>query len=366
MDVPIVDLSAQRAEGADEISVWPRQYESASEVGVSEVAAFEAEFADYIGVGHCVAVGNGTGPIEVALRAAGIGAGDEVILPANASIATAEAISGVGATPVLADVDDTYLLINPAAVATEITRRTRAIMAVDMFGQTAPIEALKTIVRKRNVMIIEDASQSLGASSSHGRAGAFGRIAVTSFCPGGNLTIAGGCGAVLTDDTELAEYARSLSSDSTSTGHVHDQVVADARIDAVQAAALRAELRRLHASSDARRAAAKLYNDFLGQVPGVRVPAIRPGNEDVWSHYVIRVQERDRVLSELNAAGIRATVQAPTPIHLNADYADLGHRAGCFPVAEAAAETILSLPVFPQGEQVEVVFAVLCAISRAA
>lgn len=348
MKVPFLDLPAQQAEIVDEVlPVWKQQFESAAFIGGPEVAAFEAEYADYIGVGHCIGVGNGTDAIEIALRAVGITRGDEVILPANTFIATAEAVSRIGAIPVLVDVDDDYLLIDPAAVEPAITPRTRAIVPVHIFGQTAPIEALQPIADKYGLVIIEDAAQSQGASSAAGRAGALGHIAATSFYPGKNLGAAGDGGAVLTDDALLADFARNVSAHGSSVRYVHDRIGFNSRLDAIQATELRAKLRRLDKWNGTRQAAAAYYSDLLAGVPGVRVPAIRPGNEDVWHLYVVRVEDRDRVLAEMGAAGIGVAIHYPTPIHLTAAYAGLGYRRGEFPVAEAAAQQILSLPMFP-------------------
>lgn len=348
MKVPFLDLPAQQAEIADEVlPVWQQQFEAAAFIGGPEVAAFEAEFADYIGVRHCIGVGNGTDAIEVALRAVGILPGDEVILPANTFIATAEAVSRIGAVPVLADVEDDFLLIDPAAVEAAITDRSRAIVPVHLFGQTAPVEALYPIAEKHGLVIVEDAAQSQGAWSSAGRAGALGRIAATSFYPGKNLGAAGDGGAVLTDDRALADFARNVSAHGSTVRYVHDRIGFNSRLDAIQAVVLRAKLRRLDKWNDLRRAAADRYAELLADVPGVRLPAVRPGNSDAWHLYVIRVEERDLVLAQLGEAGVGAAIHYPTPVHLTAAYADLGYRRGEFPIAERAAEQIMSLPMFP-------------------
>ena len=364
MKVPFLDLPAQQAEIADEVlPVWKQQFESAAFVGGPEVAAFEAEYADYIGVGHCVGVGNGTDAIEIALRAVGITRGDEVILPANTFIATAEAVSRIGAVPVLVDVDDDYLMIDPAAVEAAVTPRTRAIVPVHIFGQTAPVEALQPIAKQYDLTIVEDAAQSQGASSSAGRAGALGRIAATSFYPGKNLGAAGDAGAVLTDDADAAAFARNVSAHGSTVRYVHDRIGFNSRLDAIQATELRAKLRRLDKWNGARQAAAATYSELLADVPGVRPPGIRPGNADVWHLYVVRVAERDRILAEMGAAGIGVAIHYPTPVHLTAAYADLGYQRGEFPVAEAAAQQILSLPMFPHltDDQQEATVAALTA-----
>jgi dTDP-4-amino-4,6-dideoxygalactose transaminase len=348
MNVPFLDLAAQQAEIADEVlPVWRAQFSAAAFIGGAEVTAFEQEYAAYIGVEHCVGVANGTDAVELALRAVGVGPGDEVIIPVNTFIATAEAATRIGAVPVFVDVDDEFLLIDPAAVAAAITPRTRAIVPVHLYGQTAPMEELTGIAVRHGLMVVEDAAQSQGATSPSGRAGSLGRVAATSFYPGKNLGAAGDAGAVLTDDPGVAEFVRNVGAHGSSVKYVHDRAGVNSRLDAIQATVLRAKLRRLDAWNAARRAAADRYADLLADLPGVRVPTGRPGNTDVWHLYVVRVAERDRVLAELGRAGIGAAIHYPTPLHLTAAYAGLGYRPGQFPVAEAAADRILSLPMFP-------------------
>jgi len=311
--VPFLDLVSQQAEVADEVlAAWERLLRAAHFVGGPDVAAFEREFAAYIGVEHVVGVANGTDALELAYRALGIQAGDEVILPVNTFIATAEAVTAVGATPVFVDVDDETLLIDPAAAESAITERTRAIVPVHLFGQTAPVEALAPLAARRGIAIVEDAAQSQGAVSAAGRAGALGTIAATSFYPGKNLGAAGDAGAVMTDD-------------------------------------------------------AARYADLLAASPGVRLPGTRSGNRDVWHLYVVRVEERDRVLADLAAAGVGAAIHYPTPLHLTDAYAGLGYRRGQFPVAERAAARILSLPMFPhltRAQQERVASVLTAATSR--
>ncbi|TFC07196.1 DegT/DnrJ/EryC1/StrS family aminotransferase [Cryobacterium adonitolivorans] len=354
MRVPFLNLIAQQAEIADEVlPTWQAQFISAAFVGGAEVAAFEREYAAYIGTRHCVGVANGTDAVELALRAVGVRPGDEVIIPVNTFIATAEAATRLGAIPVFVDVDDEFLLIDPAAVDAAITARTRAIVPVHLYGQTAPMDALIPMANRHGLVIVEDAAQSQGASSTLGRAGSLGRVAATSFYPGKNLGAAGDAGAVLTDDPAVAEFVRNFGAHGSSVKYVHDRAGVNSRLDAVQAAVLRAKLRRLDGWNAARRAAAGRYAEMLADVPEVRLPAIRPGNEDVWHLYVVQVDERDRVLAELGAAGIGAAIHYPTPLHLTAAYAGLGYRPGQFPVAEAAAGRILSLPMFPHLTQAE-------------
>lgn len=355
MKVPFLDLVAQQAEIADEVlPVWQRQLTSAAFIGGPEVEAFEREYADYVGVEHVIGVSNGTDALELAYRAVGIGPGDEVIMPANTFIATAEAASRIGAVPVFVDVDDEYLLIDPDAVEAAVTDRTKAVVPVHLFGQTAPMDLLVPIAERHDLVLIEDAAQAQGATSSVGRAGALSRVAATSFYPGKNLGAAGDAGAVMTNDAKAAAHVRKLATHGSSVKYVHDHAGMNARLDAIQATVLRAKLRRLDAWNDARRAAACRYGGLLADVPGVRVPAQRPGNDDVWHLYVVRVDQRDELMAQLGAAGVGAATHYPTPVPFTDAYAGLGYRRGQFPIAEAAADRILSLPMFPhltEGQQ---------------
>lgn len=345
--VPFLDLSAQSAEIADEVlPVWREQFLSAGFIGGPEVAAFEREFAGYIGVEHVVGVANGTDALELALRAVGVGPGDEVIMPVNTFIATAEAASRLGAAPVFVDCDE-HLLIDPALVEAEITPRTRAIVPVHLYGQTADVAALAAVAEEHGVAIVEDAAQSQGASSRLGRAGALGRVAATSFYPGKNLGAGGDGGAVMTDDEGIADLVRNLASHGSSAKYRHDRVGVNSRLDAVQATVLRAKLRRLDAWNERRREAASRYAELLADAPGVGLPLRRAGNADVWHLFVVQVDGRDRVLAELAEAGVGAAIHYPHPLHLTAAYAGLGYREGSFPVAERAARRVLSLPMFP-------------------
>ncbi|MBG6056115.1 dTDP-4-amino-4,6-dideoxygalactose transaminase [Salinibacterium sp. CAN_S4] len=348
MTVPFLDLAAQSAEIADEVlPAWQRLFDSAGFIGGSEIDAFEREYADFIGVGHVIGVSNGTDALELAYRAVGVGPGDEVMMPANTFIATAEAASRIGAVPVFVDVDDEYLLIDPLAVEAAVTSRTRAIVPVHLFGQTAPVERILPIADRHGIAVVEDAAQSQGASSAAGRAGAMARISATSFYPGKNLGAAGDAGAVMTDDPDAAALVRNLAAHGSSTKYVHDHVGMNARMDAIQAPVLRAKLRRLDRWNAARRAAAGRYSAMLAGVDGVRTPSVRQGNIDAWHLYVVRVGERERVMSELAAAGIGSGIHYPTPVHLTEAYSSLGYARGQFPVAEAAAGSILSLPMHP-------------------
>lgn len=346
--VPLVDLQLQQAEIADEIReeieyvLW-----SAAFIGGPAVARFENAYAQFTGTGHCVGVANGTDALELALRACGVRAGGEVILPANSFVATAEAVARIGAAPVFVDVDPVHLLINPADVAEAVTGNTQAIVPVHLFGQLAPMPEIMQLALAAGVTVIEDAAQSQGAQL-HGRvSGSFGAAAATSFYPGKNLGAAGDAGAVTTDDPGVASMVRVLGAHGSSAKYVHDVVGMNSRLDTLQAVVLNAKLARLPRWNQMRQDAAARYTDMLAAVPGVVTPVGRDGYEDAWHLYVVQLENRDGVLAQLNAAGIGAGIHYPTPIHLTKAFSYLGKGAGDFPVAEAAASRILSLPIFP-------------------
>ena len=351
MSIPLVDLGAQQREIDAEVGPALRAvFESTAFVGGPQVAAFEAEYARYLGVSGCVGVANGTDALELALRAVGVGPGDEVVLPANTFIATAEAVLRAGATPVLVDVDPAHLLLDPASAAAAVTDRTAAIVPVHLFGQTAPVESLTPLAAAVGAVIVEDAAQAQGARRHGASAGALGAVAATSFYPGKNLGAAGDAGAVTTNDPDIAQRVRLLGAHGSAVKYRHDAVGFNSRLDTIQAVVLSAKLRRLERWNEQRRAAAQRYGELLADVDHVTTPTTAPGNLDVWHLYVVRVPERDRVLAALHAAGIGAGVHYPVPLHLTGALAPLGHGRGDFPVAEAAAGEILSLPLHPHLE----------------
>ncbi|SOD70309.1 dTDP-4-amino-4,6-dideoxygalactose transaminase [Jatrophihabitans sp. GAS493] len=348
MTIPLVDLAAQQAEVNDEIRLGLDEvFARTAFVGGPAVGRFETAYAEFCEVQHCIGVANGTDAVELALRAAGVSRGGEVILPANTFIATAEAVSRIGAEPVLVDIDPTYQLINPEAVAAAVTAKTQAIVPVHLFGQMAPVEKLVAIAEAAGVPIVEDAAQSQGATRFGRPSGSLGLLAGTSFYPGKNLGAAGDAGAVTTNDPALARQVRLLGAHGSERKYVHEVIGMNSRLDTVQAVVLEAKLRRLAGWNERRRAAAARYGELLADVEGVQTPATAEGNVDVWHLYVVRVAERDRVLSELNAAGIGAGIHYPTPLHLTEAYAGLEQKVGAFPESEKAADEILSLPLFP-------------------
>jgi dTDP-4-amino-4,6-dideoxygalactose transaminase len=366
MSIPLVDLAAQHAEVAAEVEAGLADvFATTAFIGGKPVGEFELAYADFTQVAHCVGVANGTDALELALRGVGVQAGGEVILPANTFIATAEAVSRIGAIPVLVDVDPEYLLIDPNQVAAAIKKRTQAVVPVHLFGQVAPVEKIVEIAAPLGIPVVEDAAQSQGATRFGRYAGGLADAAGTSFYPGKNLGAAGDAGAVTTQRADAAERVRLIASHGSSRKYVHDVVGLNSRLDTIQAVVLKAKLARLPEWNDRRRTAAARYDELLAGVPGVRTPPAAPGNVDVWHLYVVRVPNRDAVLHALHEAGIGAGIHYPYPLHLTRAYAGLGYEFGDFPVSERAASEILSLPLFPhliERQQVDVVEALSLAV----
>jgi dTDP-4-amino-4,6-dideoxygalactose transaminase len=350
--IPLVDLQAAHAEVAAEVRAgFDRVLARTAFIGGDEVRDFEREYAEFAGVAHCVGVANGTDALELALRASGVAAGDEVVIPANTFIATAGAVARTGARPVLVDcLPDSYLMDHEAASAA-VGPATRAVVPVHLYGQCAEVAELAAALPPR-VAVVEDAAQCQGASRD-GRSPGSGGIAATSFYPGKNLGAYGDAGAVLTDDEERAGVVRALANHGGVAKYRHDIAGFNSRLDGLQAVVLRAKLARLAEGNRARRAAAERYDALLAELvaAGRVVPPVTvPGNEHVWHLYVLRVvgADRDDVVGKLNAEGIGAGVHYPAPVHLTPAFAHLGHRRGDFPHAEEAADRILSLPLYPQ------------------
>lgn len=350
--IPLVDLKAAHAEVADEVRAgFDRVLANTAFIGGDEVREFEREYADFAGVAHCVGVANGTDALELALRASGVGVGDEVVLPANTFIATAGAVARIGARPVLVDCLPDSLLIDPSAAAKAVGPDTRAVVPVHLYGQSAAVEQLLAELPAQ-VKVVEDGAQSQGATR-FGRTAGSGGIAATSFYPGKNLGAYGDAGAVLTDDAELADLVRALANHGGVAKYRHDVAGFNSRLDGLQAVVLRAKLARLADGNEARRTAAARYHALLADLAAagrVVLPVTAEGNVPVWHLYVVRITgaDRDEVVAALNAAGIGAGVHYPAPVHLTQAFAHLGHRRGDFPHAEDAADRMLSLPLYPQ------------------
>jgi dTDP-4-amino-4,6-dideoxygalactose transaminase len=365
--VPLVDLGIQRDRIADEVADgFARVLAATAFIHGPDVTAFEEEFAAFTERAHCVGVGNGTDALEFALRAADVAAGDRVVLPANTFVASAEAVLRAGATPVLVDVDDEHLLLDPDALE-KVAGDCRAVLPVHLFGQMAPMARIREVADRFDLVVVEDAAQSQGATHQGVAMGGWGVASGTSFYPGKNLGAYGDAGAVTTDDPEVARRVRLLANHGSEVKYQHVAVGFNSRLDTLQAVVLRAKLHRLAAWNAERVAAAERYAGLLAGLPGIRLPSAAPGNEHVWHLYVVRVPARDAVLADLNAAGIGAGVHYPVPVHLTGALAPAGHGSGDFPVAERAADEILSLPLFPgikPAQQERVAEALATAVAR--
>jgi dTDP-4-amino-4,6-dideoxygalactose transaminase len=347
--IPFVDLRAAHEEVEAEIQRgFARVLAQTAFVKGEEVSGFEREYAAFTGVPHCVGVANGTDAIELALRAAEVPAGSTVLLPANTFVATAEAVVRAGARPVFADVDPEYLLLDPGSVSSAVDPDLAAVIPVHLYGQMAPMAGIMAAAQQRSISVVEDAAQAQGSSQDGLPAGALGLMAAVSFYPGKNLGAYGDAGAVLTTSAELARAVRLLGDHGCERKYEHATLGFNSRLDALQAVVLRAKLQRLAQWNEARQHAAKRYADLLGDVDGVILPRVMPGNEHIWHLYVIRVPRRDHVLECLHEAGIQAGIHYPVPVHLQPAFRGFGYGPGDFPVAEAAARQIVSLPMYPQ------------------
>ena len=353
--VPFVDLQAQYLTISSEINeAISSVIQHSRFILGSEVAAFESEFADYIGVKYAVGVGSGLAALELALRAYGIGAGDEVITVANTFIATVLAIMATGARPVLVDVDPATYNMDPSALEAAITPRTRAVMPVHLYGQAADLDPICAISKKNNLLVIEDAAQAHGALYGGKRAGSFGHAAGFSFFPAKNLGAYGDGGVVVTNDKSVAEKIRQLHNYGQREKYYHDVEGTNSRLDTLQAAVLRAKLRHLEEWNAQRRKHAETYNEVLAPLHVVR-PITRSGGNHVYHLYVIQLENRDAVQASLKSAGVDTGIHYPVPVHRQKACAGLGYLPGDFPVTEALAERILSLPMFAEltGEQIQ-------------
>lgn len=344
--IPLVDLSQLQHQVADTIREgFNRVIAESSFILGPQVVEFEEAWAEYCGTAFALGVGNGTDALELALRAAGVGAGDEVILPTNTFVATAGAVSRAGATPVLADCDEDFLL-PPAEVAARVTSRTRAVIGVHLFGQPAPMERIREVIPD-DVLLVEDMAQAQGARRHGVRAGGLGDVAATSFYPGKNLGAYGDAGAVMTGSEVIASRLRKLRNHGGDVRYEHTDIGFNSRLDTLQAVVLNAKLTWLDQWNRQRVEAANRYRELLEELEEVVLPRSVLGNDHVFHLYVVRVPERDRVIDELNVRGIGAGIHYPNPVHRLPAYSHLGHQRGGFPLAEAFSGQMLSLPLYP-------------------
>jgi dTDP-4-amino-4,6-dideoxygalactose transaminase len=349
MDIPFVDLAAQyRSLKPDIDAAILRVMESGRFVGGDEVSSFEAEFADYIGVNHCIGVNSGTDALILGIRALGFSPGDEVIVPANTFIATALSVSENGLTPVFVDCDDSYGM-SLTDLERKITKKTHAVIAVHLYGRPDDIGGIRAVILKsgRKIHLIEDACQAHGAEYRGDRVGSFGSFAAFSFYPGKNLGAYGDAGAVVTNDPDLAKRVRLLHEYGSPKKYVHDTSGINSRMDELQAAVLRIKLPHLVAWNIRRQDIAVRYRTALVDT-GIGLPPEDGERESVYHLFPVLCPDRDGLQAYLEKRRIRTLIHYPVPLHLQLAYASLGYKRGEFPVAESQAAKLLSLPIFPE------------------
>lgn len=351
--IPLVDVRAQHQRFRAEIEAAMADVVRDGDFILGKaVGRFEDAFARFVGTKHCVGVASGTDALVLAVREAGVRPGDKVLLPANTFIATAVAVSQAGAVPVLCDVDPVSHTIDVAAARRALPAGTKAIIPVHLYGQPADMQGVLDLVQEKGLLVIEDAAQAHGAMHALGPCGRLGRASAFSFYPGKNLGAYGDAGAVCTDDDDLAGRLRVVRNVGASEKYLHPVVGCNSRLDTLQAAVLLAKLPHLEEGNRQRRVIAGWYREALAEV----ADDVEPPAEAAWTRghsyhlYVVRLRRapRDAALRGLKQRGVGAGVHYPVPIHLQQAYAHLGFGRGAFPVTERAAETILSLPMYPE------------------
>ena len=348
MEVPYFDLKAQYAGIRDEIvAALDGVCRNAAFILGDEVAAFEREFAAFCEVKHCVALNSGTSALHLALLAAGVGPGSEVITTPNTFIATAESISYTGARPVFVDIDPATANIAPSGIEAAITSRTKAIVPVHLYGRPVDVDAILKIGESHGVPVIEDACQAHGARWRGKRAGGFGLASTFSFYPSKNLAAYGEAGALTTNDDRVADLVRSLRDHGQAGRYYHDRIGWNYRMDGFQGAVLRVKLRHLDEWTTRRLAFARRYRERL---TGARValPEDDPRGEPAYHLFVVYVDRRDAVRSALEAAGVHTAIHYPVPVHRQQAYGWLGQGPGSFPHTERACDRVISMPLFPE------------------
>ena len=348
MKVPFLDFIRPYEELKEELDeAYFRFMRSAWYILGKEVEAFEEEYAQFCGTRYCVGVGNGLEALHLALRGYGIGEGDEVIVPSNTYIATWLAVSYAGAEPVPVEPDPQSCNLDPNRIEAAITRKTRAIMPVHLYGQSADMDPIMQIAEKHGLKVIEDNAQAHGARYKGRRTGALGHAAGNSFYPSKNLGAFGDAGAVTTDDAQLADRVRTLRNYGSRKKYYNEVQGYNSRLDELQAAFLRVKLKKVDEWNDRRRNVAARYLAAFQQAPGLILPRTPGGSEPVWHFFIIRHPRRDALQERLTESGIGTLIHYPVPPHLSGAYADGNWKPGNFPVAENLANTVLSIPMGP-------------------
>jgi dTDP-4-amino-4,6-dideoxygalactose transaminase len=347
-EVPLADLKSQYANLRDEINQSLDEVAAgASFILGPKVAQFEKDFAAYTGTKHAIGVNSGTSALHLGLICAGVGPGDEVISVPMTFIATSWAISYCGATPVYVDVDPVTYTMDPKLVEKRITKKTKALLPVHLYGQMADMDALMDISRKHGIPLIEDAAQSVGATYNGKPAGSIGQTGCFSFYPGKNLGAAGEAGAIVTNDSKIAARLRSLRDHAQEKRYHHDEIGFNYRMDGFQGAVLAIKLKHIEQWTEARRAMAGKYQQRLADLP-LELPTEANGRRHVWHLYVATHPQRDRIRTELEARGIHTGLHYPIPLHMQKAYAHLGYKQGEFPVSERVGRECLTLPLFAE------------------
>lgn len=347
--IPLVDLKAQYAAIKPEIQAAIGEVlDSAQFINGPAVADFERRFADFCGAGFAVGVGNGTDALTLALKALGVGDGDEVITAANTFIATAEAIVAVGAAPVFVDVDPLHFNMTPEGFSAAITPRTKAVIPVHLYGQTAPIAEIVDIAKRRSIKVVEDAAQAHGAEYKGRRAGSWGDAATFSFYPAKNLGAYGDAGAIVTNSEEVAARARMLRDHGRTDKYLHEYIGVNSRLDTLQAAVLGVKLAHMEEWNEARRAIAAKYDAALSEFGWLTLPAEIAGGRHIYHLYVIQCERREELRRYLSDNGVGVGIHYPVPLQMQPAFRSLGYGAGDFPVAERLADSILSIPMYPE------------------
>ncbi|NUM43756.1 MAG: DegT/DnrJ/EryC1/StrS family aminotransferase [Anaerolineales bacterium] len=359
--VPFLNMKAPYQELKAELdAAYQRVMESGWYILGEEMEAFENEYATYCGAKDCISVGNGLEALHLILRAYEIGPGDEVIVPANTYIATWLAVSYAGATPIPVEPDLRTYNLDPDRIERAITKRTRAILPVHLYGQSAEMEAITRIAQKHGLKVIDDSAQAHGARFNDQIASGFADAAGVSFYPGKNLGAFGDAGAVVTNDPGLADRVRVLRNYGSRVKYQNEVKGFNSRLDPIQAAFLRVKLAHLDEWNDRRKAVAARYLEALSNIHELVLPYVLPHSSPAWHLFVIRHPRREALQRHLTQAGIGTLIHYPTPPHLSAAYAELGWKVGDFPITEEIANTVLSIPMGPhlsRDEQDEVISA---------
>lgn len=355
MTVPFVDLRAQHCALESQITAAVARVINRCDFILGEaVAEFEREFAQFIGSSHAVGVSSGFDALRLSLTAAGVGPGDEVLVPANTFIATALAVSAVGAVPVFVDVEEGTYGVDPARIEAAITPKTKAIIPVHLYGQACDLERLVAQAQAHRLVLIEDACQAHGARFAGRRVGTFGLTGCFSFYPAKNLGACGDGGIIVTDNSTIAQQLRVLRDCGRVDKYRHAVKGLNARLDTLQAAILRIKLPLLEQWNALRAAHAQRYRTILGEVRQVHTPVVASQRTHIFHLYVVRVQQRDKLQKFLADQGVQTGVHYPLPLHLQEAYAELGYQSGSMPVAEQVAGEILSLPMFPEMTETQI------------